>query len=237
MYIQAQQASGDQCLTERRPDDQRIAYGPMSARVGGRKVQKARSLNAISCCAQNSEQTSANKSAKKSVKKTGAQRTQGFTVIELVVAMAIAAVLASIALPEFNGFIVQQRLTAAANGFAGAIAYARSESTRRGSTVSLQSLSTDNDNEWGQGYCVVIGNPGNCSNALRLFDEARLATMNGQGALNAVSTLSFNSRGLFTLGATGQIDLCSDDTLEDPGRQLEISVIGRLNVSELDCPN
>ena len=98
-------------------------------------------------------------------------------------------------------------------------------------------MSTDNDNEWGGGYCVVVGNPGNCSNALRLFDEARLATMNGQGALNAVSTLSFNSRGLFTLGATGQIDLCSEDTLEDPGRQLEISVIGRLNVSELDCPD
>jgi len=151
--------------------------------------------------------------------------------------MAVAAILASIALPAFNGFIVQQRLTAAANGFAGAIAYARSESTRRGATVSLQAQAFDTDNEWGQGYCVVVGNPGNCNNALRLYDPANQSTMNGQGALNALNTLSFNARGLFTLGATGQIDLCSDDTLEDPGRQLEISVIGRLNVSELDCPD
>lgn len=164
-------------------------------------------------------------------------RQRGFTVIELVVAMAVAAILASIALPAFNGFIVQQRLTAMANGFAGAIAYARSESTRRGATVSLQALGIDNGNEWGEGYCVVVGNPGDCNDALRIYDPATLSTMNGQGALNGLSTLSFNSRGLFTLGATGQIDLCSDDTLEDPGRQLEISVIGRLNVSELDCPD
>lgn len=162
---------------------------------------------------------------------------RGFTVLELVVAMAVAAILASIALPAFNGFIVQQRLTAQSNSFAGAIAFARSESTRRGATVSLQSMGADNNNEWGEGYCVVVGNPGDCGAALRVFDPAQLATMNAQGALNAVSTLSFNSRGLFTFGATGQIDLCSDDTLEDPGRQLEISVIGRLNVSELDCPD
>lgn len=161
----------------------------------------------------------------------------GFTVLELMVAMAVAAVLFGIGLPAFNGFIVQQRLTSEANGFAGAIAYARSESTRRGATVSLQALGSDNDNEWGEGYCVVVGNPGDCTDALRLYNPAQLATLDAQGPLNGLETLSFNSRGLFTLGDTGQIDLCSDDTLEDPGRRLDLSVIGRLNISELDCPD
>ena len=151
--------------------------------------------------------------------------------------MAIAAILIGVGLPAFNGFIVQQRLTSSANGFAGAVAFARSESTRRGATVSLQALGADNNNEWGEGYCVVLGNPGDCADPLRLYDPAELATINGQGNLDGVSTLSFNSRGLFTLGASGQLDLCSTDTLEDPGRQLDISVIGRLNISELDCPD
>ncbi len=164
-------------------------------------------------------------------------KTSGFTVVELLVSMAIAAVLIGVGLPAFNGFIVQQRLTADANSFAGAIAYARSESTRRGRTVSLQAMGSDNSNEWGEGYCVVEGNPGDCNSNLRIYDAASLSTINGQGALDGVSTLSFNGRGLFTLGATGQLDLCSNDTLEDPGRQLDISVIGRLNISELDCPD
>jgi len=163
--------------------------------------------------------------------------TRGFTLVEILVTLAIAAVLMTVGLPAFNGFIVQQRLTSEANGFAGAVAFARSESTRRGATVSLQAVGNNNDNEWGEGYCVVVGNPGDCADPLRIFDPADQATMDAQGALNGVETLSFNARGLFTLGNTGQIDLCSDDTLEDPGRQLDISVIGRLNISSLDCPD
>lgn len=161
----------------------------------------------------------------------------GFTVIELLVSLAIAGVLIGIGLPAFNGFIVQQRLTSDANSFAGAIAYARSESTRRGDTVSLQAIGSDGANEWGEGFCVVVGNPGDCNAPLRIYDPANLSTINGQGALDGITSLSFNGRGLFTLGASGQLDLCSNDTLEDPGRQLDISVIGRLNISELDCPD
>jgi type IV fimbrial biogenesis protein FimT len=157
--------------------------------------------------------------------------------VELVVSMAIAAVLIGVGLPAFNGFIVQQRLTADANSFAGAIAYARSESTRRGDTVSLQAIGNDNANEWGAGFCIVVGTPGNCTAPLRVYDPVTLATVDAQGDLDGVSTLSFNGRGLFTLGVNGQLDLCSNDTLEDPGRQLDISVIGRLNIANLDCPD
>lgn len=207
MQNQAQQVSGDGYLTGRRPDHSYVAL-----------------LTALTGLV----------SGRPSVvsKKAG-----GFTVIELVVSMAIAAVLIGVGVPAFNGFVAQQRLTADANAFAGAIAYARSESTRRGATVSLQALGNDNANEWGEGFCVVVGTPGDCSNPLRVYDPVTQATVNGQGALDGLSTLSFNGRGLFTLAANGQLDLCSDDTLEDPGRQLDLSVIGRLNISTLDCPD
>ena len=160
----------------------------------------------------------------------------GFTVVELIVAMAIAAIMMGVALPAFMSFVAQQRLTADANAFAGAVAFARSESTRRGALVSVQALG-GGTGEWGGGYCVVPGNPGDCAGALRRFDAPVRASFDGTGALDGVTTLSFNGRGLLTLGQTGVLQLCSDDSLEDPGRQIDISMIGRVSTSELECPD
>ncbi|MEM7217894.1 MAG: GspH/FimT family pseudopilin [Pseudomonadota bacterium] len=168
-------------------------------------------------------------------RRAAVNRARGFTLLELIVALAVASILIGIAIPAFNGFVAQTNLTRAANTFAGAIAYARSESTRRGGVVSLQAQAGDSDDEWGAGYCVVVGTPGDCSAPLQSFDAADRAALDGIGALNDVSTLSFNARGLLTLGQAGTLELCSDDELENPGRLIDISLIGRVSISELTC--
>ena len=159
----------------------------------------------------------------------------GFTVVELVVTMAIAAILIGIGLPGFTTFIAQQNLTSDANAFIGAVAYARSESTNRSQRVSVQAENSSPDDEWGGGYCVTLGTPGNCDDALRRFDDIDSATFNGLAALDGVDTLTFDSRGLLTLGLAGQIELCSTDELENPGRLLDISLIGRVSISQFEC--
>ncbi|MGI9326830.1 MAG: GspH/FimT family pseudopilin [Pseudomonadales bacterium] len=161
----------------------------------------------------------------------------GFTVVELLVALAIAAVLMGFALPAFNGFVAQRDLTARVNDFILATNYARSEASRVGGLVSVQAIdASDGNNEWGPGFCVVQGDPGNCNGArLRTFDGYGDGTLDALGGLNGVDTVGYNSRGLMTVGAAGTMQLCNSNTDIDPGRLITMSAIGRGSVGELVC--
>ena len=152
--------------------------------------------------------------------------------------MAIAAVLVSFALPAFNNFVSQRTMAARVNDFVLAVNYARSEAARLGGVVSVQAAAAAADNEWGGGYCVVAGNPGDCdAPVLRTFAPLDDATLNGDGALDGRTTLSFNSRGMLMLaaGADARVELCGADADDDPGREVRISAIGRPDANELVC--
>jgi type IV fimbrial biogenesis protein FimT len=174
-----------------------------------------------------------------------APRQSGITIIEMMVTLAIAAVLIGLALPAFNAFVAQRTLTAQVNDFLVAVQYARSEAGRRGTVVSvLATDATDGANEWGAGWCVVVGNPApvNCPNDatnLRTYRALGVNTLNATGALDALTTLSFSARGtLLPPAAAGALNLCNPD--EDVGRQIALSAIGRISsrtptVAQLDC--
>jgi prepilin-type N-terminal cleavage/methylation domain-containing protein len=165
-----------------------------------------------------------------------ATRQQGVTIVELMVTLAIAAILLGLALPAYNGFIAQRNLTAQGNDFVLALQLAKSEATLRGQLVSMQSTNAaDGDNEWGPGWCVVIGTPGNCNAALRNFDARGANTIDGEGGIDGISTLTFNSRGLLTLGASGAALIC--DPTATRGRRVNISAIGRVSTDDgVNCP-
>ncbi len=160
----------------------------------------------------------------------------GFTIIELMVALVIASIMMVFALPAFNDFVQQRRMAANVNLLVAGITYARSEATRLGATVTLQTLdSTDNDNEWGPGFCVTAGDPGNCNAALRTFTLEGTGTFDGMGGFQNGDALSFNSRGLLQGGVAGFMELCGEDADDDPGRVVNINAIGRPSVVPMTC--
>ena len=57
--------------------------------------------------------------------------------IELVMTIAIASILMSIAIPSFNSTLTRSRLTSYANDLVGALNLARSEAIRRGIQVTV----------------------------------------------------------------------------------------------------
>ncbi len=68
--------------------------------------------------------------------RTGFQQA-GFTLIELLVGISLIAVLASLAVPSYRAFVVNQQLTAASGDFMVSLLQARSEAIRLGKNVAI----------------------------------------------------------------------------------------------------
>lgn len=67
----------------------------------------------------------------------GARATRGFTLMELMIVLALAAVILAIGAPNFREFRQNNRLTAAANDFLASVQLARTEAVKRQTIVSI----------------------------------------------------------------------------------------------------
>lgn len=76
----------------------------------------------------------------------------GFTLIELMVTIAIAAILMGIAIPSFVATISSNRLTTSANELVSALNLARSEAVKRGQQVVVKKTGTN----WEDGWHVFV---------------------------------------------------------------------------------
>ncbi|MBS4050679.1 MAG: GspH/FimT family pseudopilin [Methylomonas sp.] len=72
----------------------------------------------------------------------------GFTLIELMVTIAIAAILLGVAIPNFTSVITRSRLTANTNEFITSLNLARSEAIKRGQHVVVRKTGTNWENGW-----------------------------------------------------------------------------------------
>ncbi len=153
---------------------------------------------------------------------------RGVTLIELIVALAVIAVLVGFALPGFNSLLQRQNVTDAANGMVRAVSLARSEATSRGGNVELRAIdAADSNNEWGPGFRVL--DPADA--VIYQFDP--VATGLSFDGPDGVSAITFNGRGL--PDANLIVDLCSAGF----GVRVSMSAIGRPSTSDLDevaCP-
>ncbi|NOS87696.1 MAG: prepilin-type N-terminal cleavage/methylation domain-containing protein [Methylococcaceae bacterium] len=77
----------------------------------------------------------------------------GFTLVELMMTIAVASIVLGIGIPSFVSLIDNNRLTAYANDMVGALNLARSESIRRSMQVTVRRKGVSNSN-WDAGWEV-----------------------------------------------------------------------------------
>ncbi len=131
---------------------------------------------------------------------------QGFTLVELMVTLAVAAIILAIAAPSFSQMIRDHRLITTANDFMGTMQLARSEAIRRGVQVTMLPIT---QGDWTSGWNVFTDWNGNES----LNDVGNNCSQNNDCFLaqqNSLSTnISSNSNGSLGKGfrfmPTGEI--------------------------------
>ena len=164
----------------------------------------------------------------------------GFTLIELLVVVVVVGLGFALAVPSFQGMLARNRLATEANELLLAINLARSEASRAGQIISLQAINAVAGNEFGGGYCVVLGNPGNCPDpdpndtVIRSFvDFSGDITLTGvDDAANGgawgdpIDSIQFSGLGAMsgTANQLRNLDLCLQGEL---GQRIQIALIGR----------
>lgn len=103
---------------------------------------------------------------------------KAFTLIEIIVALAVAAILAIVALPNMRYMLLSNQITSKTNQFIAAINYIRTETLTRNNTIQISPLDdSDDNNEWGSGWQIWVDMDNNGlvepnSDIVKVFDFA-----------------------------------------------------------------
>lgn len=177
----------------------------------------------------------------KSGNRSGATRARGFSLIELLVVLSIAAVLLGIGVPNMQQYIVSSRLSSASNEFFTALNVARSEAVRRGLQVTVITNGTAGSRDFTAGWTMFVDN--NANGALDAGEEvlrvgaALDAPMTTFGSANFGTLIAFDSTGRLTSGG-GSFVLCHGTALVADGiarsRAVVVNSAGRVRMGVMN---
>jgi type IV fimbrial biogenesis protein FimT len=152
----------------------------------------------------------------------------GFTLIELMVTLTVGGILAAMAVPAFNSFVLNDRQVGQLNSLASSLNYARSEAVKRnlagGITVCPNAGgATCSGTDWFGGWIVTDSNPLDPP----LQTVPALAGSGTWAVTGSQTGVTFQSSGMVTPSATTTFTVC-DVRGAAFARELEVNSTGRV---------
>lgn len=150
----------------------------------------------------------------------------GFTLVEMMVVVALLAIMASIAMPSFARLIAANNVEAAGNELYGLLQYARAEAVARGQRVTVSAGSSD---AWAQALVVSTIN-GGAAVTLRSYESLNQPKVSAEASTQALSDLAFYSNGSSS-GST-LITLCYSPDITITGKVISVARSGQVSAPQ-----
>ena len=178
----------------------------------------------------------------------------GFSLIELMIAVALTATLLSIAIPALSSMMAQNQLAAATNAARGALMAARQSAVTKGRPVSLcaGTPGVGCTGDWSAGHWVVFEDAdhgGDIDADERVLRHGQVPALGDKVRLDANGPLrtalvyvpmGHAERVSGAFGA-GRLRVCAATDLSPNARELVISASGRVRLQSVDlggaCPD
>lgn len=171
------------------------------------------------------------------------ERAKGFTIIELMLVVAIMGILATVALPAFQDMVASNRRAAAVNDLLSTVYLARSEAITRNNFVSVcrsntaQTACAGSDGVWQAGWIIFEddnfdGIIGGDDETIAVGGPVRGSMVMRSTQFGAHMVFSPQGRVLASNGArAGEILLCEEGA-EKAARVVIVDRMGRPRVSD-----
>jgi len=178
------------------------------------------------------------------------KRENGLTLVELLITLAVVAVIIAIGMPGLNKYAENNRSTAQVNLVSGTLSLARSEAIKRGLNVVVCSSNTTTTNTpkcsgnttWQSGWLVFADLDNNGVYDTSKANDALLAVNNGlNGGLTMYTTnfantnkVTFRANGSLVDGGSpdsGTFVICPADKNTAHARAINITPVGAVNLA------
>lgn len=146
---------------------------------------------------------------------------RGFTLVELMVTIAVIAVVLAIGVPGIAQLKRNNEITTATKGLSAALNFARAEAVRRGDDVMINPRSGD----WAKGWTVNSSEAGNP--VLRAFD----APPPSSTITASLSPVTFEALGNASAAACFDVSIAGNSSV----RSIPISPAGRISTCRATC--
>jgi type IV fimbrial biogenesis protein FimT len=166
------------------------------------------------------------------------RKTAGFTLVELMIVLLVAAILLGTAVPAMRTFIQNNRASAQANTLVSALNLARSEAVKANLSAFV---SVNTPGNWAGGWTVFLD--ANDNGAPDGGEEVRVfGQLPAGGTLipsGAVFQLEFIGTGTLETAIPGGGDLVFELRIPDcegnQGRDISLNALGRVRVDRMPC--
>ena len=164
------------------------------------------------------------------------KKNQGFTLIELMVTVAVIAIIAMMAVPSFGDLVTRQKLNSNARGLITVLNQAKSQAALLRTTVAVCSSKTNSDDNFTKDECAtaVIPNYSSMTTTQKenvLIDRVYLVEIDPKVTVQSTSTTGalFNAVGSVNTQAT--FNICAAGNL----RSISVLRLGSISQSSGTC--